>query len=65
MKLVELPFWTITEDDPFTNVNLNLGDGAALAVQVKVIDNPLIGKGGDAVNWTWAGASNEKYSSVR
>ena len=42
----------ITEDDPLNNVNLNLGDSAALAVQVKVTDNPLIGKGGDAVNLT-------------
>ena len=42
----------ITEDDPFTNMNLNLGDSAAIAVQVKVTDNPLIGKGGDAVHFT-------------
>ena len=42
----------ITEEDPFINVNLYLGDSAAFAVQVKVTDNPLIGKGGDAVNLT-------------
>ena len=65
MKMEELPSWMITEDDPFNNINLNLGDSAALAVQVKVTDNPLIGKGGDAVNLTWAGASNEKYWSAR
>ena len=65
MKLEELPSWTITEDDPFINISLYLGDSAALAVQVKVTDNPLRGKAGDAVNVTWAGASNEKYSSVR
>ena len=65
MKLEELPSWRITEDDPFTNINLTLGDSAALAVQVNVTDSPLIGKGDDAVNLTWAGASNEKYSSAR
>ena len=39
----ELPSWTSAEDDPYTNRNLNEGGSVALAVQVKVTDNPMIG----------------------
>ena len=41
--MVELPSCTITEVDSFTNRNLNDGGTSEIAVQVNVIDNPLIG----------------------
>ena len=40
----------ITEDDSFTNRNLNKGGALELAVQVKVTGDPLIGIKDDALN---------------
>ena len=47
-------------DEPFININLNEGEGDALAMQFKVTNDPLIGLGGDALKWTWSGSSNEE-----